>query len=222
MMIEIRRESYLASDYCKQELHWFAEKTAQEALGPMVGQYVRVFPVLLYNIPPRHWPEACRGTSGFRFHDAVERGFGKPLHPDQDDFTDQLCGLVDELHTVLTAIETRGAGADALDEGARSRTVFLAETSDDVRRDRRHLRTQLEKEGIEIVSGILPADQQLHHEAMVTGAMRRSKLSIHLLGALPGRPVDEERADKTYPIEQVRIGLEHASSPLVVLPQGLA
>lgn len=221
IIVSLISESYLASDYCKQELQWFAEKTAREPAGPTLGHYVRVFPLLLYNIPPRHWPEACRGTSGFRFHDAVERGFGKPLHPDHDDFTDQLCSLVDELHTVLTAIEKRGAGAEAPDQGAHSRTVFLAETSDDVRRDRRHLRTQLEKEGIEIVSGILPADQQLHHEAMMVEAMRRSKLSIHLLGALPGRPLDEERPEKTYPMEQVRIGLEHAGSQLVVLPPGL-
>jgi hypothetical protein len=221
IIVSLISESYLASDYCKQELQWFAEKTAQEPTGPTVGHHVRVFPLLLYNIPPGHWPEACRGTSGFRFHDAVERGFGKPLHPDHDEFTDQLCGLVEELHTVLTAIERRASGAGALDEGVHPRTVFLAETADDMRRDRRHLRTQLEKEGIEIVSGILPAEAQAHHEAMVVEAMRRSTLSIHLLGALPGRPIDEERPEKTYPMEQVRIGLEHAGSQLVVLPQGL-
>jgi hypothetical protein len=219
IMISLISQSYLTSDYCQQELQWFTEKAIVEPVGLTVGHYVRVFPLLLYNIPPDSWPEAARGTSGFHFSDAQERGFGKPLHPDSNEFTDRLCGLVDELHTVLTAIERHDAGGEA-DASESSSTVFLAETADDIRRDRRHLKAQLEKEGVEIVSGILPAIGRPQHEATVAEALRRAKLSIHLLSSLPGRPLDEEEPDLTYPMEQVRLGLEHARSQLVVLPRG--
>ncbi len=221
IMISLISKSYLASDYCQQEVQWFAEKAAAEPAGLTVENYVRVFPLLLYNVPPHEWPVPCRATSGFRFHDAVEGGFGKPLHPEHDDFTDQLCGLVEELHTVLTAISGQGAEpATAPGEATHSRCVFLGDVSDDLRRDRRHLRLQLEKEGIEVVTGIPPPDVESQHEAAVVEALRRAKLSIHLLGALPGRPVDEDQPERTYPTEQVRIALEHAGSQLVVLPPG--
>jgi hypothetical protein len=186
-----------------------------------VDHHVRIFPVLLYNIPPPGWPEACRATSGFRFHDAVERGFGKPLNPDHDDFTDQLCLLVDELHTVLTTMAALGdEDAAPGEEARRSNAVFLADVSDDLRRQRRQLQLQLESERIEVVSGVGPASVASNHEAVVREALRRSKLSVHLLGAFPGRPLDEAEPDKTFPVEQVRIGLEHAPSQLVVLPPG--
>ncbi len=216
IMISLISESYLASDYCQQEMRWFAAKMAAEPAGATVGHYVRVFPVLLYNVPPGDWPEACRDTSGFRFHDAVERGFGKPLHPQRDDFTDRLCELVEELHTVLTTLSKRTGDLEAPAEEPRA--VFLAEVSDDLRRDRRHLGLDLEKQGIEVVSGILPADARTQYEAAVVKALGKSKLSVHLLGTLAGRPLDESDPERTYPVEQMRIGLEHARSQLVVLP----
>jgi hypothetical protein len=221
IMISLISQSYLASEYCQQELEWFTAKASQEPVGLTVGQHVRVFPLLLYNVPPHTWPEACQGTSGFRFHEAVERGFGQPLRPDRDEFTDQLCGLVEELHTVLTAIERQadtGAAAAEEEDGPR---VFLADVSDDLRRDRRLLKQHLEKEKIEVVSGIV-SPQPAQHEAAVLDALGRSNLSVHLLGALPGRPLIEEEPERTYPVEQLRIGLENARSQLVVLPPGLA
>jgi hypothetical protein len=219
IMISLISQSYLASEYCQQELEWFTAKASQESVGLTVGQHVRVFPLLLYNVPPQAWPEACHGTSGFRFHDAVERGFGTPLRPDRDEFTDRLCGLVEELHTVLTAIEKQ-AGATEVVAEANARSVFLADVSDDMRRDRRLLKQHLEKENIEVVSGIL-SPQPSQHEAAVLDALARASLSVHLLGALPGRPLVEDEPDRTYPVEQLRIGLEHARSQLVVLPPGL-
>jgi len=223
VMISLISRSYLASDYCRQELAWFAEKAVREPAGLEVDHHVRVFPLLLYNIPPHEWPEVCRAISGFAFHDAAEREFGKPLHPDRDDFTDRLCRVVEEIHTVLTAMSRQATepGAPAI-EAAGARRVFLADVADDLRRDRRLLRQRLESEGIEVVSSIPPPDRESQHEAAVLDALRRSALSIHLLGGLPGRPLDDEAPEKTYPVEQVRIGLHHARSQLVLLPPGLA
>jgi len=81
IMVSLISRSYLASDYCAQELAWFTEKAAGEPQGLTVDDHVRVFPVLLYNVPPSEWPESCQRTSGFAFHDAVDQEFGKPLDP---------------------------------------------------------------------------------------------------------------------------------------------
>jgi len=223
LVLALISKSYLASAYCRQELEWFTAKAAAEPIGLSVGHHVRVFPILLYNIPPHEWPEVCRATTGFPFHDAVDRGFGKPLSPDRDEFTDRLCELVDELHTVLTAIPVKQAAGAALSEaGGRPRSVFLAEVSDDLRRDRRQLRTQLEQAGVEVVGGIPPPEGASHHEVAVIEALRRSRLSVHLLGPLAGRPLDDDQPEVTYPTEQLRIGLAHAGSQLVAMPPGFA
>jgi hypothetical protein len=97
VMISLISNRYLRSDYCQQELTWFCDKVEQEPVGLVVDDYVRVFPVLLYNIPPDNWPAACQGVSAFPFHDASDTEFGEPLEPDSDPFDRQLRRLVDEL-----------------------------------------------------------------------------------------------------------------------------
>ena len=44
-------------------------------------------------------------------------------------------------------------------------------------------------------------------------------LSVHLLGRFPGPCLHEDEPEKTYPLEQVRIALEHAPSQLILLPE---
>ena len=52
IVISLISQSYLGSDYCKQELEWFTAKAAEDPVGLTVGHHVRVFPPLLYNVPP--------------------------------------------------------------------------------------------------------------------------------------------------------------------------
>jgi hypothetical protein len=241
VMLSLITESYLNSDYCRQELEWFTAGAAGDRIGLTVDHHVRVFPILLYNIDPAQWPEGCRATSGFCFHDAEAREFGKPLSPLHDVFTDRVCDLVDELHTVLGAMShslrspeapiapkvsvsvpaTTAPGTAAAETVPISRTVFLAEVSDEMRRDRRLLRQRLENENIQVVQGIPPPDDSAAHEAAMIDALGRSALAIHLLGANPGRPLDDDEPAITYPTEQLRIGLENANSQIVALPPGL-
>lgn len=242
VVLSLITESYLHSSYCQQELEWFTTTAARDRIGLTVNDHVRVFPILLYNIDFDQWPEACRATSGFCFHDAEGQAFGKPLNPAHDVFTDRICELVDELHSVLRAIaraaepptakpapgvasETSATTTEAPAPEASasvSRTVFLAEVSDAMRRDRRLLRQRLEKENIQVVRGVPPPDDPAAHEAAVIEALGRSALAVHLLGQHPGRPLDDDEPMVTYPTEQLRVGFEHARSQIVVLPSGLA
>ncbi len=55
IMVSLLTSRYLKSDYCAREIEWFREKTESEARGFKVGDHIRIFPVLLYNIPPEDW-----------------------------------------------------------------------------------------------------------------------------------------------------------------------
>jgi hypothetical protein len=225
VMISLITNRYLHSAYCQQEINWFCDKVKQEPCGLIVDDYVRVFPVLLYNIPPESWPEACHGTSAFPFHDASDTDFGEPLDPDSDAFSKQLRRLVDELHAVLTRLKQREA-APALDDAdaspASDFTIFMASSSDDLRPIRRQMSKKLEQQGITVVGDIPPPYEAAPHVKVVTQAIQDADLCVHLMSTSPGESLDPDIPGKTFPVEQMRLGLEHARSQLILAPDEFA
>jgi hypothetical protein len=225
VMISLITNRYLRSAYCQQEIKWFCDKVKQEPCGLIVDDYVRVFPVLLYNIPPESWPEACHGASAFLFHDASGPEFGEPLNPDSDAFSKQLRRLVDELHAVLIRLkqhETAPTPDDTDASQASDFTIFMASSSDDLRPIRRQVSKTLEQQGIAVVGDIPPPYEAASHTEVVTQAIKEAHLCVHLMSTSPGEPVDPDIPSKTFPLEQVRLGLEHARSQLILVPDEFA
>jgi hypothetical protein len=224
IMISLITNRYLRSEYCQQEIKWFCDKVEQEPGGLIVDDYVRVFSVLLYNIPPESWPEACRGALAFPFHDASGTEFGEPLNPDSEAFSKQLRSLVDELYTVLTRLKQHEAAPtpdDADASQASDFTIFMASSSDDLRPIRRQMSKALEQQGITVVGDIPPPYEEAPHAKVVTQAIQDADLCVHLMSTSPGEPL-EDNPGKTFPVEQVRLGLEHASSQLILAPDEFA
>ncbi|MEM7305336.1 MAG: toll/interleukin-1 receptor domain-containing protein [Planctomycetota bacterium] len=232
LMISLITPRYLKSDYCRQEVDWFRTKAEQEPEGMLAGRSVRVIPVLLYNLPPEDWPEPCQGTSGHRFFDAEDDDIGEPLEPDSDAFKDRMKVLVKELHEALTSMkeaaqtpppthEPEPAG-DAEDIDPNAFKVFLSHPPDSLGPVRRQLASKLAaKEGIHLLGEIPPPHEDSDHHEAVRRAVETADLSVHLLGVTPGEPIDEADHGRTYPVEQVNVGLEHASSQLILMPDDL-
>lgn len=219
MMLALITSSYLKSDYCRMEMEWFRTKAEAEPAGLVVGDSVRIFPVLLYNIPPSEWPQACHGTSAFRFHEAIDDDdYGRPLDPASPRFRGQLHHLVEDIHTVLTRLRSREPD-ERVEPG--SFRAFFSQPPDDQRPTKRQLAAALKDEGIDVLTDIPPPYDDEGHAGAVREALRQADLSIHLLSASPGEPVDAEQPGRTYPVEQVKIGLDHARSQLILLPQEL-
>jgi hypothetical protein len=215
---------YLKSEYCQKELKWFCERGHQESQARSVDDFSRVFPVLLYNIPHHEWPIGCRGTLAFRFHD--DDDFGEPLPVDSAQFESQLRSLVGELYTVLSrlrqqTLEQTDAASNAISDRTRNFKLFLACTADHLRPTRnRSLAPKLKEQGIELLEDVPPPFEEDSHADAVQRAMQAAQLSVHLLGTQPGEPLGSNDQGKTYPVEQVRIGLEHSASQLILLPEG--
>ena len=224
IMIALITNRYLHSEYCQQEIKWFCEKAEQGPCGLIVDDHVRLFPVLLYNIPPESWPEACRGASAFPFHDASGPEFGEPLDPDSEAFSKQLRRLVDELHVVLRRLKEHEAAPTPDDADAVSDfTIFVASSSDDLRPIRRQMSKTLAQLGITVISDIPPPYDDASHAQAVTQAIQKADLCVHLMSTLPGEPLDPDNpSGTTFPLEQVRLGLEHARSQLILAPPEFA
>lgn len=221
VMVCLLSNRYLKSDYCGQEIEWFRAKAEAEPAGLAVADTLRVFPVLLYNLPPERWPEVVRGTSGFPFFDAQGEEFGEPLAPGSESFQRRLRQLVEELHAVLSRLREAEAAPGAAAARARPFTVFLGQPADDLRPAGRQLAAALVGQGVELLSGMPPPYQEAQHAAAVRRALAGADLAVHLLGEHPGEPVGEDDPARSYPVEQVRLGLEHARSQLVLMPDEL-
>lgn len=221
LMISLISPSSLESDYCELERKWFTEMANSDGVGFEVNQYIRIFPVLLYNLPHEAWPAEVQGASAHMFHDGKGTR-GQPLDPASDDFEDRLYTLTEEVLEVLGSLreqekrlEPPEASPAVVEENAFS--IFLATPPEDLRPAHRRLAGDLGKRGIELVGeDPLPYDENEHAQA-VTQAIQRADLTVHLLSTSAGEQI-EEGAERTYPVEQVRIGLEHAKSQLILLP----
>jgi hypothetical protein len=223
LMISLITKTYLERDYCKQEIDWFCDEARKGSPGLVVNDVPRVLPVLLYNVPFDSWPDVCRGTSGYAFHDIADPhdpSIGRPLDPNSDTYWDRLRVLVDEVVDYLNRLhEQETPGTPHTGNGVRPFRVFLAQAADDMVRDRRFLKRELEAQGVDIISVAPAPGEELIFGEQVAEAVKTADLSVHVFGRLPGRPVDEDGDDleTTAPLVEARVAAEHAPLQLVLL-----
>jgi len=209
---------YLTSDYCRQELAWFHQNAVTNNVGVNVGDRMRVLNVLLNNIPYKEWPEYFGKTSGYPFYASEnEEDLGYPIKCVGDPFESQLRKLVDSIHRTLMAIKE--AVAPPASTKTFTKTIYLADTADSLVRYRKRLLNDLGN-NVRIVSNVPPPYDAESHQTKVVEAMKTADLSIHLLDDLPGREIQGEEG-KSYPQKQVELGLQHAKSQFIWVPNTL-
>jgi len=73
---------------------------------------------------------------------------------------------------------------------------------------------------VRIVTNVPPPYEAGEHESKVVEAMKQADLSVHLLDEFPGREIQGEEG-KSYPQKQVELGLKHAKSQFIWVPNTL-
>jgi hypothetical protein len=242
VLVALLTNRYLKSDYCRLEVDTFHRESAADTA---VERIPRVFPVLLYNIPPAQWPQACQGKTGFKFHDAEDDDpYAEPLKPGSEAFDKALRQLVKELHRSLsrlhegenggaeaapsqpataTATAETPAGGSAQSEAADGAdfNVFLATPADDLRSTWGQLAANLRREGVGVIDPVPPPYDDAGHARKAVEAMQRADLCVHMLSTLPGAPIDVADLARTYPVEQTKLGLDHSTSQLILRPEDM-
>jgi CHAT domain len=113
--------------------------------------------------------------------------------------------------------------ADAWGEGAAdSPRVFLATPCETLARTQKQVSKKLKEQGVRVIDST-PREDPAAHAALVQRLVRAADLSVHLLGDHPGAPLDADEADtlKTYPLQELAIGIEAAPSQLVLVPDSV-
>jgi hypothetical protein len=183
VLVAVVSPRYIRSEWTRRELEEFW-KAAETQGGIKLTEKARVFKVLKTPVPLDQQQAELRGLLGYEFF-RVDAETGRVRELDdvfgaeaQRDFWIKLDDLAHEMCALLERLEGDDAAASASGLGS----VYLAETTSDLREQRDVIRRDLLQQGYTV----LPAEPLPHVAEDVAAAVRANlaqcSMSIHLLG----------------------------------------
>ncbi len=227
LLVCVLSPRYVRSDWCMRELSEFIKAT--DATGGLrIGDKARVFKIVKTPVPLAQQPEEFRGLLGYDFY-TVDPEIGRARELSQTGDVDcqrQYWLKLDDLaHDIAESLERmdRGAAVEPAPP-ADSKTIYLAETSFDMRDERDVIRRELLGHGHQVLPDRpLPLVGKECEDA-VREQLARSDLSIHLIGRNYG--LIPEGTTESIVVIQNELAIERGArkgfSRLVWLPPGLA
>jgi hypothetical protein len=224
VMISVMSKAYYDSTYCLDELRAFCDTGVTVDFES--GRKSRVFKVLLNDIPEERQDERIARADGYKFFSmeassGVEKVFRRTPEgaPDQN-YWNTVEKMAQELAEVLSRMANHEPPRPAPPTGV---TVYLAEVADDLADERAQVRDALTQKGIQVLPELrLPAQADAMREAIEEN-LKRSVLSVHLMGTLPGKAADGDASPATH--VQYRLasetGKQNKSPRIVWLMPGL-
>ena len=197
-LLVILSESYLTSEWCRQELALFLGAAKQT--GSAIG---RIFLVRLDTLDHTYWPEAFSGLLGQKFFeqanvDAPARTLGTPAanDPGQHLYFQRLDDLSGELATKLLQMKQAAEIAVVL-SGPRtpqdpqppdnSPAIFLAEATPDLDDLRDNIRRYLNQANIRVLPETYYDRTPQAFRTAMAADLDQSLLFVQLLGLMLGR-----------------------------------
>lgn len=183
-LVSVLSPRYVQSEWCTRELKEFC-RASEKAGGIRVADKARIFKVVKTPVPPERYPEEIQPLLGYEFY-VVDPQSGRPRElfqaygPDAERaFLTKLDDLAYDISRLLELLKTNG---DAVKPQESKGTVYLAETSFDLRDEREAIKRELVRNGYQV----LP-DQPLplvvsDFNDVVRGQLARATLSVHLIG----------------------------------------
>lgn len=238
LLVVINSLSWKASTYCQEEARWFGERAQQDGWGLAIGDRKRVFNVRFNNIPYTEWHPVLSGANPYNFFEAeAEDDVGFAVEPESEQFKRELRVLVRNLFNTLRAFKLtqenrkQPAQATASSQSAAvstnvnngspvgtpakpAATIFLAGTSDTLRKTRQRLANELAEKGVTLADEAPPPWEPQAHDEHVGAEIQNVQLCVHLFDAWPGREI-EDQAEQYYTHRQVQLAQQQNKEQLV-------
>lgn len=218
LFFALNSRNYRHSAYCRQELDWFHQYNSENHRNLAVGERLRIFHLLLNNIPHQEWPEALGHTSGFAMHDArSETDLGDFTSPRDVNFERQLRKVVDAVEAILKEFPTT---VDSSEQTATKDTVriFFGDVTGSQQGHRKRLIAKAESSGAVVLKKTPPPYALTEHATHVQHLLEQASFAVHLLDQWPG-PEIANTDSHTYQDEQVKLGLKSHTPQLIWVPQ---
>jgi hypothetical protein len=219
VLVSVLSPRYVKSDWCLKEIEEFAGSTAATG-GLQIGDKLRIFKVVKTLIPLEEHPAMLRGALGYEFYEYdSSRGrakeFSQEVVPTRDmRYWEKLDDLAYDVKQLIETLR----GASATPSGI---TIYLAETTSDLASEREKIKRELVQHGhVVLPDRPLPlVGEEL--EKAVGDYLRRSQLSVHLIGERYGIIPEGQKKSVVHLQSDLAIDLRDGLQRIVWMPIGL-
>jgi cellulose biosynthesis protein BcsQ len=223
VFVSILSPAYLQSDYCRRELETFL---AHAGTASRHGTRRNLFKVLKWPVERVQEPKELREVLGFAFYRTDEGGAPREFIPDTN-ARDLYLGFIERIHQLAFAISQSlraesTPGPRVGESGIRS--IYVAETSSDIGRDRDGVVSELKQHGFRVLPDVALPPESLAMQAAVREHLARSDASVHMIGQRYGIiPEGDQRSHVELQWElAAEYSLNHPSfSKIVWIPPDL-
>lgn len=225
-LVSVLSPRYVQSEWCNRELKEFC-RAAEQAGGVKVGDKARIFKVMKTPVGFDRLPDEVKPMLGYDFF-VIDQESGRPREfapefgPNADRaFLTKVDDLAYDIAQLLELLQSDNIAPAT--PAAPKATVFLAETSSDLREEREAVKRDLMRSGYEVLPDRAIPFVAADLDALVSEQLRRSKLSIHLVGRNYG-VVPEGATESIVQRQQAlasQLGPSGGFSSLIWLPPGL-
>jgi len=224
LLVSILTPRYIKSDWCRRELDEFCRNAVSHG-GLTLSGKSRLFKVAKTFTKRTDHPDPLRGLIGYEFYEYDEisgraREFSPEIDPPRDKrYWDKLDDLAWDIKQQIERLRSPEDSGEAT-----SGAVYLAETTDDLREQRDKIKRELQQGGHQVLPDEgLPSRAPAFQEA-VREYLKRSRLSVHLIGENYGS-IPEMEAERSVVRLQQELAFERGDnaefSRLIWLPPGL-
>ena len=225
LFISLLSNNYLSSDYCRKELDWFISHSQSKGHSLYIGQYYhRVIHGLLIRIPPEKWPSALQGRTGFHFYDEQSCGGDGLLQLEINSpaFNSVFKKFIDAIYQSLKIMkQARKELPSPTPNNNKTTKIFFANTSDSLESHVKRSQAALAQNNIAMFDPIPPPYEVSEHERKARQCIKESCLCVHLLGEFPGKIIESDPDELTYPQKQLILSNEAKKPQLIWMPQNI-
>lgn len=230
LLVPVLSPPYVNSDWCNRELRHFFQ-AAETSGGLRIGDKIRVFKVVKTQIPLEQHPTELQEVLGYDFFVVdPETGRARELSQgsgseDSRQYWARLDDLAHDITEALTQMETADSpGVASAPAGEERATVYLAETSFDLKSERDAIKRELLGHGYRVLPDRPLPLVAPESEAIVREDLGRSQLSVHLVGRNYG--IVPEGATESQVVLQNELAVERGQkgdfTRLIWMPPDLA
>jgi hypothetical protein len=222
-LVSVLSPRYVQSEWCNRELNEFC-RAAERSGGVRIGDKARIFKVVKTPVNRERLPEQVQPMLGYEFFIYDEAGRPRELSQEYGGKERAFMTKLDDLAYDIAQLLDLMSNGHAIEAPAASKgTVYLAETSYELREQREEIKRDLIRNGYEVVPDRALPLVAPELDALVREQLLRSKVSIHLIGRNYG--VVPEGATESIVARQQALASEAAAggalSSIIWLPQGL-
>jgi len=198
VLLTIMSPGYLNSPWCKKELDHFLKAAGKSNIGTHMGNKSRVFKAVKTHVPNDRHPDALKGLLGHEFCKLAEKqNFIEFSDEKGSEYWMRLNELAGDIYRLIEEMDQPDKTGIQSPVNPPGKSIYLAETTSDLRDVRDNIRRDLTLQGYTIFPD-RPLPYFLKDGKLsdcVHEYLKRCKLSIHIIGKEYGLvPEGEERS----------------------------